>query len=369
MASSICHAILKLSIKEIKVERVHCMQQIMKLNVKTVVISLLSLVLLASVFAQVSAQEGRGGSGVSLSPTRTELSILPGDSEEAVITVRNITSDNIIARPVINDFEADENNGGSPRLLGSEEESAQSVVGFVRGLEDVELAPNESKEITFDVIVPQEAFPGGYYGAIRFQAVPLTESGEENPGQISLTASVASLLFVEVPGDIFEDVQVDFVKAFVGENTGSIFTSRPDFAGVSITNNGDSFIKPFGSVKLENFSGENILTYEVNDQQPRGNVLPDSSRVFRDQLLVEEVTTVNGEETPEQYNPIRWPGRYKICADVSYGSGGEIFTVSSTFWYIPSWLIITMVVVIASLIGLGVYLYRKHTTKTTRRRK
>lgn len=342
-------------------------QRYITLHVRALAVVALITAMLLGYLGSTTAQEG-GGSGVSVSPTRTELPILPGDSEEVTISVRNITSADIIARPVLNDFEAD-GDGGSPRLLGPDEESAQSLAGFIKGLEDVRLAPDESKDVTFTVDVPQEAFPGGYYGAIRFQAIPLTESGEESPGQISLTASVASLLFIEVPGDILEDVQVDFVKAYVGENTGSIFTSRPDFAGVSITNNGGSFIKPFGPVRVENFSGDTILTYEVNNQQPRGNVLPDSTRIFRDQLLVEETTTINGEETTEQYNPIRWPGRYKITADISYGNGGEIFTVSSTFWYIPSWLIIVLVIVVASLIGLGFFLYKKNSTKRTRRRK
>ncbi len=342
-------------------------QRFIKLNTRALAVILFAATIMLGLFGYTTAQEG-GGSGVSVSPTRTELPILPGDSEEVTISVRNITSADIIARPVLNDFEAD-GDGGSPRLLGPDEESAQSLASFIKGLDDVQLAPEESKDITFTVDVPQEAFPGGYYGAIRFQAIPVNESGEENPGQISLTASVASLLFIEVPGDILEDVQVDYVKAFVGENTGSIFTSKPDFAGVSITNNGGSFIKPFGPVRVENFSGDTILTYEINNQDPRGNVLPDSTRTFRDQLLVQETTVINGEESTEEYNPIKWPGRYKITADVSYGNGGEIFTVSSTFWYVPSWLIIALVILVASLIGLGFYLYRKNSTKTTRRRR
>ncbi len=342
---------------------------IQKVKPLYVAIAVVAALLAMTVMAVHAQEEAQGGSGVSISPTRTELSTLPGASDEVTITVRNVTNSDIIARPLLNDFEADENNGGAPKLLGPGEESAQSIASFVKGLEDVPLAPNESKDITFTIEVPQAAFPGGYFGAIRFQAVPTNELGEAQNGQISLTASVASLVLVEVPGDIRQDVQIDYVSASVGDNEGTIFTSKPDFSVVSVTNNGDSFIKPFGTVKLSNFSGDTLLSYELNDLQPRGNVLPESTRLFKDQILVTEKRTLNGEETEEQFNPIKWPGRYTLTADVSYGSGGEVFTVSSTFWYVPSWLIIVLIVLLLGLIGLGFFLYNKYTTRSTKRRR
>jgi hypothetical protein len=319
-----------------------------------------------AVLTPARAQESSGGSGISLSPTRTELSILNGGKDQIIITVRNVTSGDIIARPVINDFVAD-NETGDPRLLFEEEESAASIKTFLSGLEDILLEPGQSQEVVVDVSIPEDAFPGGYYGAIRYQAVPANQEGGGG-GQVSLTASVASLVLIEIPGDIEEIVRVDYVQAFLGKSRGSLFTKKPDFIGASITNDGNSFVKPFGKIRVKDFRGNEVFSYELNDLTPRGNVLPESTRVFKDRLVNIEKKTVNGEEEQTEISPITLPGRYTISADISYGSGGEIFTVNSTFWYIPAWLIIALTAVIISLFAGGVYIYRKYVTKSTKRR-
>jgi len=309
-----------------------------------------------------------GGSGISLSPTRTELSILPGANDEVIITVRNVTSGPIVARPVINDFVAD-NETGDPRLLLEEvEESAASIRGFLGALEDIQLEPGESVDVTVPINVPENAFAGGYYGAVRYQAIPVGQESQGD-GQVSLTASVASLVLIEVPGDIDQKVIVDYVQAYLGDSRGSLFTKKPDFVGAAISNQGGSFVKPFGKVSVSNTRGNEIFSYELNNLTPRGNVLPDSTRVFKDRLVNTETRTVNGEEETVESSPITWPGRYTISADISYGNGGEIFTVNSSFWYIPAWLIIVLAAVVIALFVGGFFLYRKYVTKSTRRRK
>lgn len=329
-------------------------------------VALLLAVTLPSI-TLVSAQENeQGGSGISLSPTRTELTLLPGDSDEVVVSVRNVTSTDIIARPIVNDFEPD-GVSGDPRLLDEQGESAFSIRSFISGLEDVTLAPGETRDVVINVSIPETGFPGGYFGAIRYQAIPISES-EGGDGQVSLTASVASLILVEVPGDIETRVKVDYIQPFLGEDRGSFFTRKPDFIGASITNEGDSFVKPFGTVRIKDFRDNEIFSYELNDLRPRGNVLPDSTRVFLSDLQNIEVRTVNGEEVEERSSPITLPGRYTITAAVSYGNGSDIFNVSSTFWYIPAWLIVTLLIAVVVLLVGSMYIYRKYVTRSTRRR-
>ena len=342
------------------------MRQVMKRISLTFGVLAIALSALIAVTPAQAQDQNVGGSGISLSPTRTELSILNGASDQVVITVRNVTSNDIIARPILNDFVAD-NESGDPRLLFEEEESAASIRSFISGLEDLPLAPGESQDVTVNVNVPENAFPGGYYGAIRYQAVPVGQA-EQGDGQVSLTASVASLVLIEVPGDIEQIVLVDYVQAFLGDERGSLFTRKPDFIGASITNEGDSFVKPFGNVRVSDFRGNEVFSYELNDITPRGNVLPDSTRVFKDRFVNIERSTINGEEVQEESSPITWPGRYTISADISYGNGGEIFTVSSTFWYIPAWLIVILISVVVVLLAGGFYLYKKYVTKSTRRK-
>jgi hypothetical protein len=335
----------------------------------TLAATVLTVTMIAAA-VRVNAQDtaGSGGSGISLSPTRTELSLLPGSDDEVVITVRNVTSADIIARPVINDFVADNETGDPRLLLIGVEDSAASIRGFFGELEDIRLAPGESVDVTIPVTIPEDAFPGGYYGAIRYQAIPAGQ-GSQGDGQVSLTASVASLVLIEIPGDIQQSVTVDYVSVFLGDSKGSLFTKKPDVIGASITNDGGSFIKPFGKVSVSDSRGNEVFSYELNDLTPRGNVLPDSTRVFKDRLVNIEKKTVNGEVEQSENSPITWPGRYTISANISYGNGGEIFPVSSTFWYIPAWLIIALTAGIISLLAAGIYLYKKYSTKSTKRRK
>jgi hypothetical protein len=90
----------------------------------------------------------------------------------------------------------------------------------------------------------------------------------------------------------------------------------------------------------------------MNNTNPRGVVLPESTRVFTDPI-----------------ENISKPGRYTIEANVSYGNGGEVYNVTSTFWYLPVWLLVVVGAIIVGLVLLSIFLYRKYVTKSTRRKK
>lgn len=301
----------------------------------------ISLVIVG-VVSMTTAQEGTTGSGLSISPTRTELKIDRGGTDKVEINVRNVTRGPIIAKPFISDFTSDDNTG-EPRL--TDKRNSASIASFVKNLQDIPLAPGENKNVTYTVNIPKDAVAGGYYGAITYRAVPANQAAPES-GEVALTANLGSLVLIEVPGDITEQIQVTGIKVLKdtpkGPKASTFFTTTPNKVGVSIKNNGNSFSKPFGSVIVTNMSGKQVHKYELNDATPRGNILPKSSRTFTDEL-----------------KGVTKPGRYTVTANVSHGTGGEVLAQKVSFWYIPVWLIITLVVLIAA-IGGGIYwLYRK----------
>ena len=339
----------------------------MSLVIKRLSAAFAALVLIASIFAVssvVNAQEGTG-SGLRISPTRTELSLVGGDTRQITQTVRNVTQNPVTVEPVLNDFESD-GVTGEPRLLGDPEDvSAYSLREFITLPEPFDLAPEEERELTLNVDVPVNAAPGAYFGSVLYRASPQGSGGD---GQVALVASVGSLVLLEVPGDIVEKIEIKDISAFIGEDAGSLFTKKPDNIGIEIENLGNGFSQPFGKVSVTDWRGNEIFLYELNDSQPRSNILPESTRLFLDEFNNIEIRTVNGEEEIERSSPITWPGRYTITGNISHGSSGEIFTVSSTFWYIPSWLIIVIVILLVVLIGGAFYLYRKYSTRSTRRK-
>jgi hypothetical protein len=275
-----------------------------------------------------------GGSGLQISPTRHELVVQPGEAKTIEFNIKNVTQSRIIARAALNDFESD-NDTGQPVLLGDDEELLPtSIQPFVKNFEDVELDSGETARVEVTIDLPTDVSPGAYFGALRYVAVPVNASANEEGRQVALTASVASLVLVEVPGDIVESVSFEDLKAERGERSGFLFTDFPDAIALTIRNNGNSFARPFGKTVILRGDTE-VLSYEVNNTDPRGNVLPNSSRTFRDE--VENSGTI---------------GRYRVVSSIAYAEGGELLTKETVFYVIPYWAWAVILLVLVGLVLL-----------------
>lgn len=299
----------------------------------------------------LAQDEGSGGSGIQIIPTRTELSVGAGELSDIVITLKNVTRSEIIAKGFLHDFEPNNVTGEPQLIVDPDIRTAFSLKDYVRNLQDHELKPGETKDITIQVSIPPDTAPGGYYGAIRYAAVPKNQVLSEEDRQVALTASVASLLLVEVPGDITESIRIDKIAAELNGREGNFFFSAPDKANIHISNTGNSFVKPFGIVTVKRGKTE-VYSYQLNDVGQRGNVLPKSSRVFKNDIK----------------NVSKF-GRYVITANVSYTDGGEVITVSKTFWVIPLWLIILAVSLLLLIVLLIFYLQMKLRSRRHRARR
>lgn len=316
------------------------------LRIPAVVIGVVAVLALSvALITKVIAQENQqgSGSGLSISPTRTELSIQPGRTEKVELNIENVTRGAIVAKPFISDFESDDATG-EPRLyLNDEKRNSASISSFVQGLEDVRLEPGEDKNLTYTITVPENATAGGYYGAIAYRAVPADQANLES-GQVALTANVASLVLIEIPGDITEQIRVTDIKALSERDAkgSSFFVNPPKFSAIGVRNEGTSFSKPFGTIRVTNMSGKEVYSYEINNSTPRGNILPKTSRTFTDEI-----------------KNISKPGRYTITTSISHGNGGEVIVKKVSFWYLPVWLLIAIAIVVFGLVGGLYYLYRK----------
>lgn len=336
---------------------------------KTQVILFAVLIVIATVvpILKISAQEAEStsGSGLRVSPTRNDISVKPGETKEITQTVKNVTQGIVTVEPSLNDFESD-GVTGQPQLIGDPDEiSVHSLRQFITLPEGFELQPDEEKEITINVVVPSDAGPGAYYGSVLYRAAPV---GASNDGQVALVASVGSLVLLEVPGEITEKIEIESISAYLSEKSGSFFTRKPDALGVMIKNLGNSFSRPFGKIAVTDWRGNKVFEYELNDADRRKNVLPESSRLFTQEFFNVEEKTVNGNVEQTKTSPLKWPGRYSITGNVSHGTTGELFTVSSTFWYIPGWVILVVVLILVVIVLAGFFLYRKYLKNHSKRK-
>ncbi|HEY5549651.1 MAG TPA: hypothetical protein VIK37_00365 [Candidatus Saccharimonadales bacterium] len=297
--------------------------------------------------------QNQTGSGLSISPVLSEFTLKPGQADKLDINLKNITLNKITAQASVADFESD-GVSGNPKIIAEPNHiSPNSIRKFVLGLEDVPLDVGQQKKVTLAIQIPGDAAPGAYFGIIRYKAIPAGETAP-GPGEVSLSASVGTIVLISVPGNLREQVQLTALHVYRGDRKGTLFFERPTKIGVELRNLGNGFVKPFGSVEIRNMAGNEVYTYQLNNTNPRASILPSSNRIFENNI--KNVGAI---------------GRYTVTASVSYGSGSQVLTLKKTFWYIPLWLTatITAVLVLLVLLVFRAYRHYRHESKRAYRRK
>lgn len=292
----------------------------------------------AVVSAQGNASQG-SGNGFRISPVRSEVTIEKGASSTVSITVENPTDFQTVAKPIVNDFIASDKENGEPRLIL--DDNAQlpknDFKKLVQPISDLTLGPKEKKDITVRLSVPSNASAGGYYGAIRF--IP---SVINNNGNVSLTASVGTLVLVTVPGDLKQQLNLLQIGASQGGKFKSFITKGDVTVSTRLKNSGDIHVQPFGKVQVKDTFGKVVKEFEINTA--KANVLPDSIRRYDDSIG----------------KPKGGIGRYTIVANLGYAQGsGDLITAKAVFWYVPAWAIIVLLLLVAGVIGGGYYGFRR----------
>lgn len=265
---------------------------------------------------------------LKVSPVRTDTDVAPGTSTNVKITVTNITNASIRVHPIINDFIAGDEEG-TPALILDEDQFApkHSLKQFIAPLEDITIPANQAKTVEVVVSVPETAQAGGYFGAVRF--APTSPDGG---GQVNLSASVASIILLTVPGDAVEQLRLtDFTPQQNGV-AGSFFTSGAGIASfVRFENQGNTQVGPFG--KLSVVQGDTVV-YETdfNVTDPKEVILPDSARRW---------------DIP--FDTLSGFGYYKVLGTFTYGAQNQTVEVVSGFWVIPMQYILIAASILVTL--------------------
>jgi hypothetical protein len=300
----------------------------------------------------VYAQQSTGGSGLSISPTRAELTIEKGQSDKIEMTLKNLSGVDIIAKAAVNDFESDNNTGNPKVLVNTKTNTSSTIKNFVSGVTDISLKKDEIRVIDIPVHIPSNAVSGAYYGVIRYTALPSNANNQGKNDNVALNASLGEIVLITVPGNISEKVEAQKIGVDKKDHNGSFFVGAPTEGYVSVKNTGNGFSKPFGKITIKNMSGKEVFSYEMNNTDPKSNVLPGATRIFRD-----NIKNVNSF------------GRYTISANITYGSGGDILNIKSSFWVVPLWSVIVSGVLILLILLAALLLYRKLVKRNHRHRR
>lgn len=292
--------------------------------------------------------QAQSANTLKVTPVRTDIEILPGETKSVPVTISNITGADILVKAIANDFVAGDERG-TPALILDEDAFAptHSLKRFMTPIPDLTIPANEGVTVNVVISIPADAQAGGYFGAIRF-----APTDPANGGQVNLSASVASLILLNVPGDAVQKlVLTDFDIQQAGK-TGTDFRTSNDLqVSARFENKGSVQLGPFGKVSVK--QGDKLI-YEsdFNIENPREVVLPDSAR--RWDIPLKEI----GEF-----------GHYTVSATFTYGTTNQTIEVSKSFWVIPQYMIIIAIIVAVLLIGgiaLAIFLIIRR-NKTRRR--
>lgn len=320
----------------------------------TLFLSLISLSVLVtgffiSPFAHAQSASG-SGQALEIGPPVINLSADPGSTVTASISIRDVSSTNLVVTGEINDFIAG-GEDGTPKIILDDTVSKYSFKSWVSPLSSPTLKPRELKTFKIDINVPSDASPGGYYGIVRFTGTPPDLEGTG----VSLSASVGSLILLKVNGDAKESMSVEEFSASHDGRKGTLFEAAPIVFTTRLKNTGNIQEEPTGLVTVKDMFGNVVATLAVN--QPTRNVLPDSIRKFESSL---DSTNIG--------NKILF-GLYHADLSVTYGTDKQVLTSSMSFWVIPYTLI--GIIIVALIVGFIVLRglikrYNRHIAKKVR---
>lgn len=312
-------------------------------------LTVLIVVCFGSITANAATSTITGsGNGLTISPLTTNLVINAGQTQTVPVFIQNVTNAPTTVQVDINDFTAGSSENGHPALLLNPNQYApsHSLKRYIAPINDITLQAGQQETVNVTISIPKGVAGGGYYAAIRF--TPVTVS---NGKTVTLTASVASLVLVRVPGNVIDDLQLASIDARQGSNGSpqTIFLTNSNLvAAVRFNNVGNVQEQPFGKVVLKSGNKE-LATYNVNATTPAGNVLPGSIRLYTVKL-----------------SHIGMIGKYTLLGNFGYGTNGQLLSGSTTFYVIPTLAIVIAVLVIL-LIAFFVYaLLRKRNGKSIR---
>lgn len=319
-----------------------------------------TFVVLALAAWLLPAQPAMAASSSSLSivPKKNYV-IEPGKSVNDRLTIRNLDSATPLELTLrVIDFTFTD-DGGTPKLFldPNAPQTTWSLKPYLTVPTHVTVAPNSSKTLDMSVAIPAGHGAGSLYSAILYA----TGSGTPGDGgNVGLSASGVTLVFTSIPGQVKEDLKLQQFGAYrpasSTDQAGYMFmtTNEPQNIAYTLKNNGNVTEAPVGSVTLKNMFFGREQT--INNINPAGSLaLIGQTRTFTACIKLQtQDVSLSGTTVPANTctSPGLWPGWYRATLDAFYGQNGNqtqeiVKTVS--FWYLPIWFIMIIIVIVAIL--------------------
>jgi len=243
---------------------------------------------------------------LGVSPAIIETILDEKTPTEKEISLYNLTNFPIPIKTTIESFSPKE------RLEIPEKDfkkyDASTWVEIDKDQKDFILQPRESRKINFSVKQPTDASPGGHYTSIVFQ--PLVPEEMVSRQSVYIFARVAVLVFMQVKGDIFENLEYD------KSNIKSFYQSPPDSLSIFLKNTGNNYLRPNGR----------LLIYNELNQKAVGQAGIVPSIIIPD--------TIKEYKVDFDRNIKFGIGKFSVRPEISYGVDNTLLETPKIFFYV-----------------------------------
>jgi hypothetical protein len=320
----------------------------------------LVLVLGASLLSSASVSAQSNGLGIT---PRINLTSKPGGSISDSLRINNLSSTQPLSLQItLVDFKP-ANDSGTPQLIEdpSVAPTPWSLKPYLSLPEFITIPAGQSKSIPYTIKFPPSVGAGSYYSAIEYKA-----QGNQNQQKVTVAASSATLVFVNVEGNASELLSLlNFgpIKA-AGGGIKSSFSKPPTLFTYRLKNSGNLNEAPAGSIVIKNMLGHVIAGID--------NVNPKSELALIGQTRRFEVCypkNLDQQSLVKANNckPLKiTPGKYTAQLVLLYGQNGQPsrqIGANASFWYLPLWFIIVVIIVLAVIVWLAYQIYRRFSGK------
>lgn len=330
-------------------------------RLKRLVMATLAFAIAASVILPAMPISATSSSSLSIAPRKNYV-IKPGKTVKDKLVIRNISDTNTLDLTLsVIDFTYTDTSGTAKLLLDRKNPTTWSLRPYLSVPDHVSIPAGAAKTVPISVTIPAGHGAGSLYSAILYSAGgPGTTGGSH----VGLQASGTTLVFANIPGKVNESLKLNQLGAYhdvhAGVKAGFSFitTSMPQEIGYTLTNGGNVVEAPVGSIMLTDMFGRKTRIDDINPNKLLA--LIGQKRTFTSCIKLDDTKAKVGGSSSNAAtckSPGLWPGRYSVSLDAFYGQNGnqtqEVIGHAS-FWYLPLWFIIVVLVIIA-LIAYGIW--------------
>jgi hypothetical protein len=301
-------------------------------------------------------QAAAQSNGLGVTP-KESFTMKAGQQASNVLYLSNLNkTQSLRVHLTLVDFTAQDETGTAKLLQGSDQpQTPWSLKPYLTLPDFVTVAPNGTKQIPFTIKLPASIGAGTYYSAVEY-----TATAGDNQQQVNVSASTATLLFINVPGQVTELLTMKTFGMFEGNSFKSIFQKQPTFFDYRLQNSGNVAEQPAGSLVIKSMTGH--IVAKVDNVNPKQQLaLIGQTRRFQGCNPKSNVP----EDLPKDTNCIPFnlkPGFYTATIAIFYGQNGQTtrqIGATTHFWYLPWSFILEALVVLALVVYFLLRVYKR----------